>query len=104
MANLTPKKDAPDLAADLASLRDDIAKLSTTMTEILHDRVASTEESVRAAAEGMRHAVSASTTDAETRIKSASAELEATIERNPITAVLVALFAGLVLGLWSRKS
>jgi ElaB/YqjD/DUF883 family membrane-anchored ribosome-binding protein len=104
MANSTLKNDAPDLVADLASLRADIAKLSTTMTEILHDRVASTEESVRAAAQDMRHAVSASATDAEVHVKSASAELEATIERNPITAVLVALFAGLVLGLWSRKS
>jgi ElaB/YqjD/DUF883 family membrane-anchored ribosome-binding protein len=74
------------------------------MSELLRDQAASTGERVRAAAEDVRHNLSGSATDAEARIKPASAELEATIERNPITAVLVAIIAGLLLGLWSRKS
>jgi ElaB/YqjD/DUF883 family membrane-anchored ribosome-binding protein len=104
MANSKLENNAADLAADLASLRADIAKLTATMSELARDQVASTGERVRAAAEDLRHEVSASATDAEARIKSASVELETTIERNPITAVLVAIMAGLLLGLWWRKS
>ena len=41
--------------------------------------------------------------DAQDRFMAATADLESTIERNPLIAVLIALFIGLLMGTLSRS-
>ena len=91
-----------DLAADLAALRADIAKLTATVTNLVKAETASATDSVFGAVDNARQKLSDGAADAKDRLSGATSELEASIERNPLIAVLIALAAGLVVGLLSR--
>jgi ElaB/YqjD/DUF883 family membrane-anchored ribosome-binding protein len=69
---------AGDLAADLAALRQDVAHLTETLGKLVQHQ----------------------TTD---RVHAATSEVEASIRRNPLTVVSVALGIGIVLGMVSRS-
>jgi hypothetical protein len=64
-----------DFTAELASLREDVAKLNSSLSEAnnAHDHVAGT-----------------------------STDLETTIEHKPMVAALIAMVAGMLVGLLSR--
>ena len=72
---------AGDLAADLAALRQDVARLSETVSELVHHQVADAQENVRAV----------------------RGEIEASIERNPMTAVPIAFGIGMLIGRMNRS-
>lgn len=81
-----------DLAADLAALRRDVARLAETMsTRVQHQTQAA------------GHRVTEAVSDAQNRVRVAGGEIEACIERNPLTAVLIALGVGMSLGLLSWR-
>lgn len=103
MANIKPVDEASqDLTADLAALRDDIAKLSASVSEFIHTQTASTANSVSNAVGNARQKISETARKAQDQVTSTSSELEASIERNPLSAVLIAMVAGLLVGLLSR--
>ena len=103
MANIKPVEDASqDFTADLAALRDDVAKLSASVSEFIRSQTAATTNSVADAVGNARQKISDSASKAQDRVASASSELEATIERNPLSAVLIAMVMGLLVGLLSR--
>jgi ElaB/YqjD/DUF883 family membrane-anchored ribosome-binding protein len=101
MASKT-EDSAVDIAADLANLRSDVAKLSASMAELLRQQTMQTQDRVRGVVDSAREHLAHSAADAKESVRSASAELEASIERNPVTAVMIAMMCGLVLGLMGR--
>ena len=103
MTSTKPVEDASqDFAADLAALRDDVTKLSASISEFIRTQTASTANSVFDAMDNTRQKVAETAGRAQGRVAEASSDLEATIERNPLAAVLIALGAGILVGLLSR--
>jgi ElaB/YqjD/DUF883 family membrane-anchored ribosome-binding protein len=71
---------AGDLTADLAALRQDVARLAETASELVQHQVADAQENVRAV----------------------RGEIGASIQRNPMTAVLIAVGIGVLIGRMNR--
>jgi ElaB/YqjD/DUF883 family membrane-anchored ribosome-binding protein len=72
---------AGDLTADLAALRQDVGRLAETVSELVQHQMADAQENVRAV----------------------RGEIEASIERNPMTAVLIAFGIGMLIGRMNRS-
>jgi ElaB/YqjD/DUF883 family membrane-anchored ribosome-binding protein len=89
---------ADDISADIANLRADVAKLSASMTELLRHQATHAQDRVMDAVGSAREQLASSAADATEKMRSASAELESSIERNPLAAVVIALICGLLLG------
>jgi ElaB/YqjD/DUF883 family membrane-anchored ribosome-binding protein len=96
------RNDTNDLMADYTALREDISKLTATVTELVRNQAASAADNVSGAVDQARQKVADTANRAQERMSSAASELEASIERNPITAVVIALAAGLIVGLFTR--
>lgn len=95
-----------DLAADLAALRDDFAKLSSSVRELVQAQASSTTRRMIGAVDDARHKLTDEVIGAkdqlETHLGSVSADLESAIERNPLIAVMIGAAVGFVIGLVSR--
>lgn len=91
-----------DFTADLAALRDDISKLTLSVTELVRSQASSTADTMMGAVNNARQKFTDSASDAQDRVSAISSDLESTIERNPLTAILVAIGAGILIGLMSR--
>ena len=92
-----------DLSADLAALRDDITKLTTSVSDMLRTQASATTNTVLGAVDNARQKFSDTASDAQDKVGAVSADLESAIERNPLVAMLIALGAGLLMGLLSRS-
>lgn len=97
-------QETRDFSEDLVALRDDMAKLTTSVAELLRNQASTAASSVGSAIDQARQRVTETADDAQARMRSATSDLETTIERNPLTAILVALVAGLMVGLFTRSS
>jgi ElaB/YqjD/DUF883 family membrane-anchored ribosome-binding protein len=103
MASPKPVAEASqDFAADLAALRDDVTKVSSSVSEFIRTQTAATTNTVFDAVDNARQKISDTADKAQDRVAGASTDLETTIERNPLVAVLIALVAGILIGLLSR--
>jgi ElaB/YqjD/DUF883 family membrane-anchored ribosome-binding protein len=91
-----------DFATDLAALREDITKLTMSVTELVRAQASTTADSMLGAVDTARRKISDTASDAQDRVASMSSDLESTIERNPLTAIFVAIGAGILIGLLSR--
>lgn len=109
--NNGPGADA--IAADLAALREDVARLTETMTALAQNQAghasAALSESMEKAREVLAEATETLTrtgrdlaSEASGRLKSMGTEVGASIERNPLTAVMIAAALGLVIGMLGR--
>ena len=76
-----PAGAAEDLTADLAALRQEVARLAETVSGLVQHQMADAQENVRAA----------------------RSQIEASIERNPMTAVLIAFGIGVLIGRTNRS-
>ncbi len=96
-----------DFAADFAALRADVAKLTSSVSELIRTHAAATTNTVFDAVDNARQKVSDTAGKAQDRVAGASRDLETTIEHNPLAAVLIAMVAGLFIGIFggslSRK-
>ena len=96
-----------DFAADLAALRDDVTKLTSAVSEFIRKQTAAASNTVFDAADNTRRKVSDTASKAQDVVAGASRDLETTIERNPMSAVFIAMVAGLFIGIFggslSRK-
>jgi ElaB/YqjD/DUF883 family membrane-anchored ribosome-binding protein len=92
-------QSAADFTADLAALRQDIAKISASLVDLMQDKAASKVSEV---VDDARHKLADKAAEAQERVGAIGADLESTIERNPLIAVLLAAFAGFVIGMLSR--
>jgi len=103
MASIKPVEDAAqDFSADIAALRDDVTKLTSSVLEFIGSHAAATTTTVADAVDSAKQKISDTASKAQDRVAGTSADLESTIERNPLAAVLIALVAGLLVGLLSR--
>jgi ElaB/YqjD/DUF883 family membrane-anchored ribosome-binding protein len=91
-----------EFTADLAALRDDVTKLTSSVSEFIRTQTAATTDTVFDAVDNARQKISDTASKAQDRVAGASTDLETTIERNPLVAVLIAMVAGIVVGLLSR--
>ncbi len=91
-----------DFAADLVALREDITKLTASVTDLMRAQASATTNTVFSAVDTARQKISTTAADAQDRVTAVSADIEASIERNPMVAVLIAAGVGLLLGFLSR--
>lgn len=91
-----------DIAADLAALRQDVAKLTASVGELLRAEASATTNTVLGAVDSARRKLADGAAEAQGRVGAVGSDLEATIERNPLMAVLIAMVAGLLIGMFSR--
>ena len=92
-----------DLPADLAALRKDVAHLAATMSELAQHQAEAAGHRVSGAAGDVKDRIASTAAGAQSCVCAAGGEIEAYIERNSLTAVLIALGVGISLGLLSRS-
>ncbi len=103
MASIKPLEEtSKDFTADLASLRDDVAKLISSLSEVIRTRSAATTNTVFDAVNNARQKISDTGNKAQHPVAGASTTLETTIELKPMVAALIAMVAGMLVGLLSR--
>ena len=95
------KEASQELAADFAALRDDVAKLTSSVSELARKQASATASTVVDAFDGARQTLSDSAAEAQNRLRGSGSDVEAMIERNPSVAILAALSAGLLIGMMS---
>lgn len=88
-----------DFTADLALLRDDVAKLSSSLSDFIRTQTATSASTVVDAVDNARQKISDTASKAQDRVARASTDLETTIERSPLVAVLIAMVAGIFVGM-----
>jgi len=79
----------------LAALRRDIARLAETMRELLEHQPQAAGLRVSEAVADARDKIASTATDAQNRIRAASGDIEASIERNALIVVLIAFIVGM---------
>lgn len=80
------------LEADLAALRDDVARLTETLHALLADGAATAKNAAREGADAAR-----------AKVEGAAEDLSDAIVENPLTSVLIALGVGYVVGALGRS-
>jgi ElaB/YqjD/DUF883 family membrane-anchored ribosome-binding protein len=95
------KEASQDFAADFASLREDITKLTSSVSELARAQASATASTVMDTVESAQQKFSEGASEAQNRLRGAGSDIEAMIERNPLVAMLAALSAGLLIGMMS---
>lgn len=88
-----------DFAAELAALRHDVTKLTSSVSEFIRTQTTAASNTAFDAIDNARQKVSDTASKAQDRVAGASRDLETTIERNPAAAVLIAMVAGIFVGI-----
>jgi ElaB/YqjD/DUF883 family membrane-anchored ribosome-binding protein len=102
MHDTKPVKEASqDFAADFAVLRDNIAKLTMRVSELVREKASTAPSTVMDVVDDTRHRLSDRAAGAQNRLRGAGSDIETMIESNPLVAVLAALSAGLLIGMMS---
>ena len=92
MVSFKPVEEASqDFTADLAALRDDVAKLSSSLSEFIRTQTTTTTNTVVDAVANARQKISDTASKAQDRVARTGTDLEPTIERNPLVEVLIAM-------------
>lgn len=103
MASIKPGGEtSQDFSADLAALRDDVAKLSSSLSEFVRTQTATTTNTVFDAVDNARQKVSDAANKSQDHAAGASTDLETSIEYKPLLAALIAMVAGILVGLLNR--
>jgi ElaB/YqjD/DUF883 family membrane-anchored ribosome-binding protein len=87
---------------DLTSLRNDLSRLSETVAQLVRGQTDGAADAMRDTAQHLQQSGRALASDAQTRLRGWTSDLESSIERNPLTAVMVAAGIGLLVGLMRR--
>jgi ElaB/YqjD/DUF883 family membrane-anchored ribosome-binding protein len=98
----------------IRALKSDLTQLSNTVTQLVQSQGTGLREAALGAVGAARERVGATVSgaaeqgrqlagQAQTQVAAMAREIEAQIERNPMTAVLVALGVGFAVGLMSRS-
>ena len=93
-------KSSQDFAADLASLRDDVAKLNSSLSEFIRTHSATNSNTVFDAADNAPQRISGTANKAYDH--GTTTDVKTTIEHKPMVAALIAMVAGMLVGLLSR--
>ena len=103
MSDKTNEAGDSNLAADLASLREDISRLSESLAGLVRGRADSASATIKGVMGDTTSQFSQATASAQDSALSAAAGLERRIEQNPLTAVLIAAAVGFALGAMTRR-
>ncbi|WP_158813556.1 YqjD family protein [Methylocapsa sp. S129] len=103
MSNKPGEFSASDLSADLAALRADITRLSDTMAGLVRGQANSASVAMKGAMGDARDQLSQAANQAQDSALGAAADIERRIEKNPLTAVLIAAGIGIALGMMSKS-
>lgn len=98
----SPEGSSEDMAADLAALREDVARLSESIAALLQSQAQAAAHHVSDAVDDAKARFAGTAADVTSRVNAAGEEIEASIERNPLTAVLISFGVGMALGMMSR--
>ncbi|SEF11890.1 Membrane-anchored ribosome-binding protein, inhibits growth in stationary phase, ElaB/YqjD/DUF883 family [Rhizobiales bacterium GAS191] len=96
------KDAAEQVANDFEALRHDIAKLTRTVGELVQHQAQRARSQAAEAYDSGRSKLAQSATDAQDKVISLEADLEARIERNPLTALAIAMGVGFAVGMMSQ--
>jgi ElaB/YqjD/DUF883 family membrane-anchored ribosome-binding protein len=102
MVSKPVEEASKDFTADLSSLRDDVAKLSSSLSEFIRTHSAATTNTVFGAVNNARQKISDTANKTQDPVAGTSTTLETTIELKPMVAALIAMVAGMLVGLLSR--
>ena len=91
-----------DAMAYLAALRQDIARLSESVSALLQNPAPGVAQHVSDAVEDAKAKFSSTAADVKSRMNGAGGEIEASIERHPLTAMLISFGVGMALGVMTR--
>jgi len=92
-----------DMTADMAALREDVARLSETISALLQSQAQGAAHHVSDAVDDAKAKFASTAADVKSRIDAACGEIETSIERNPVTAMLISFGVGMALGMMSRS-
>lgn len=97
----TPKPE--DVEAQVAQIREDIAKLTELLGQVAGAKAEEAKGLALEEAEALIGRAKASAGEARRRVEGAAGSLEHYIEDKPMQSAMIALVAGVVLGLLSRR-
>ena len=92
-----------DIGTDLAALRRDIAHLAEAIRGLVAVQTQAAGVRLSDTIGDAKSKISNAADDAQDNVRAVSGEIEAAIDRNPLTAVLIALGVGMFIGLISRS-
>jgi ElaB/YqjD/DUF883 family membrane-anchored ribosome-binding protein len=95
-------ENSADISADLAALREDVARLSDTLASVVRSQADAAGATIRGAVDDARGQLSQAVYSIRDSALEQSADFERRIERNPLTAVLIAAGVGMAFGVMSR--
>ena len=103
MSNKTDDFDASELSANLSALREDVGRLSDALAALVRAQAEAASATVKGVVNDAKDQFSQAASSVHDSATSATADLERRIEKNPLTAVLIAAGIGLVVGMMSRS-
>jgi ElaB/YqjD/DUF883 family membrane-anchored ribosome-binding protein/uncharacterized protein YjbJ (UPF0337 family) len=89
--------------SDFAALRDDLAKLTQTVSQLVQNQAASTRDQVMDVVGAAGDNIAQSAVVAQDRLVSLEADFEARIQKNPLSAVAIAVGVGFLVGKMTRS-
>ena len=96
-------KATGDMAAEFSALRHDVAGLTATLGELLHLQTKAAGAGLTDVIGSAQEKIADGVADAGVRVRAAGNEIEASIERNPLTALLIVFGLGMSVGMISRS-
>ncbi len=100
--NKTVESAAEDVAADLNALKRDVAGMAEAMGKLLQRESHGFGSRVSGAVESVTDKMEGTAVNAQQRLYAAGRAVDAGIERNALTAVLISFAVGVSIGLLSR--
>ena len=92
-----------DIAAEFLSLREDVARLTATIGDLLRQQTKAAGLGVTDAIDGVQDRIESTATSAQHHARAAGSQIEACIERNPLVALAVVFGVGMSFGMISRS-
>lgn len=109
MADRSLEKVARELSSDFLALRNDLRKLTGVVSDLANEQADTTRNGFSRAVDRVRDRFSdtsdrfaSQASHAGDRLRGAQADIETRIGRNPMTAVMIAVVGGLLIGALSR--
>lgn len=101
--NRTAEENIGEIRDELKALRDDLAALGQSVRDLGVQQANSVAGSVRDAVGQATESLRMSAGEARRQGEAVATEIEAAITRNPLTAILVAMGLGYIVGMISRR-
>ena len=94
---------AADIGADVAALRSDVAKLAERLGELAQHGRQAARIHLADAVGNAQGKIGGAGAKAKSQMRAAGGDFEASIERNPLTAIAIAFAVGMGVGLSNRS-